>query len=297
MKKQMIIFTVSVFLSFPVFSAETTQPPQNSLTEQVRQNTRLMIRAGVPEEQAVQMVQTMERQQVREEQIVRAQQMVMNANKQGLPVGPMISKAMEGLAKGVSTENTLEAMEQVADRYSLASRHARQLAADEARQEQLRDMIADCLAAGIRDRDLDRIMEQLQQRSRQMSRSQTEEYALATMQNTRTMARMAVKSSVAADVVCAALQNRYTTREMQQLHEQFIHQSRQASPNQVATAYARAISGGDRGGSLGQSGSGDHGSGSGDHGGGSGDHAGGSGGSGGAGGSGNSGGAGGSGKK
>ena len=270
MQKQMIVLIVSVFLSFPVFSAETQQPPDNLLIERVRQNTRQMIRAGVPEDQAMQLIQTMERQQVREEHIIQAQQMVMTAHNQGLPVGPMINKAMEGLAKGVATEETLQAMEKVQNRYSIASRHAMQITANEARREQLRDMIADGLAAGIGNKDLDRIMEQLQQRTRQMSQNQTEEYALATMQNTRTMARLAVNSSAAADVVCAALQNQYSTREMQQLHKQFMLQSRQASPNRVANQYARAIAAGHRGGSLGHSGGGIKGGGSGGSGGGSG---------------------------
>ena len=287
MKKQLIVFIVSVFLSFPVFSAEAQQPPDNPLAEKLRQNTQQMIRAGIPEDQAMQMVQTMQRQQVREQYIVSAQQMIMAAHSQGLPVGPMIDKAMEGLAKGVSAEKTLQAMERVQHRYSIASRHAEQLTSNQARREQLRDMIADSLAAGIRSGDLDRIMENLQQRTRQMSRNQAEEYALVTMQNTRTMARLSVQSSDAADVVCAALQNRYTTREMQQLHEQFMHQSRQASPNRLANQYARAIAGGERGGNLGQSGSGSQSSGgAGGQGGSSGSSGGPGGGAGGSGGSG-----------
>jgi hypothetical protein len=287
MKKEVIVLIVSVFLSFPAFSAETSQPPDNSLNEQVQQNTSAMIRDGVPEDQAKQMVRTMQRQQVREENIVRAQQMVMAAHKKGLPVGPMISKAMEGLAKGVPAEKTLQAMERVQNRYSIASRNAKNLTADKARQTQLRNMIADGLAAGIREDDLDRIMEQLQERTRQMSRNKADEHALATMQNTRTMARLAVQSSSVADVVCAALQNRYSTREMQQLHEQFVHQSHQVSSNRIANQFARAIADGQRGGRLGQSGSGSQtaggnaSGGAGGQGGGSGGSGGGSGGSGG----------------
>jgi hypothetical protein len=199
----------------------------------------------------------------------------------------MISKAMEGLAKGVPAEKTLQAMERVQNRYSIASRNAKNLTADKARQTQLRNMIADGLAAGIREDDLDRIMEQLQERTRQMSRNKADEHALATMQNTRTMARLAVQSSSVADVVCAALQNRYSTREMQQLHEQFVHQSHQVSSNRIANQFARAIADGQRGGRLGQSGSGSQtaggnaSGGAGGQGGGSGGSGGGSGGSGG----------------
>lgn len=256
MKKQTVVAVVSLILSAAAFDAATAQSSGDRLPEQVRQNSQLMVEYGVPEEPAMQMVQAMVQQQVREENIVRAQQMVMNAHRQDLPVEPMISKAMEGLAKGVPSENVLQAMEQVQNRYSVASRHAAQLTAEPADRQRLRNMIADCLTAGIRNEDLDRIMEQLQQRSRQMSRNQAQAYALSVMQNTRTMARMSVRSSAAADVVCAALQNRYSTREMNQLHQQFMRQSQTNSPDQLAAQYARAIAGGERGGNLGKADSG-----------------------------------------
>jgi hypothetical protein len=215
-----------------------------------------MVSVGIPQDQVLQMVRTMNRNRFSNQNMIRAQKTVMETQAKGLPAEPVMNKAMEGLAKNVSEENIVRAMEQVQQRYAIANRHAKQFTENKAGQQQLRNTVADCLSAGINNADLDRIMTQLQQQTRQMTNNQTETYALTTMQTTRTMARMGVQSASAAAVVCEALQNRYSVQEMNQLNQQFMSQAMNMSPNRVANQYAQAIAKGQRGESLGRGGSG-----------------------------------------
>jgi CubicO group peptidase (beta-lactamase class C family) len=142
---------------------------------------------------------------------------------------------------------------------------------------QIGNTIALGLAAGMNQEDVGRIMERLQHRAQEMSGADAEELARGTFMATRTMARLGVSSEATTELVCQALLNRYTAREMEAMRNSFMTRSRNENPTNLAKSYANEVQGGKGAGSLGSSGmggsgmSGGHG-GSGDHGGSGGGH-------------------------
>ncbi|MBC2710316.1 MAG: hypothetical protein HGJ94_04750 [Desulfosarcina sp.] len=287
MKIVHLLFTAFFILSPLSYAADGTDLPIQ-VRDQIETQTREMSAVGVPTDAARNMLTMMHQNRFRAEDIVQAQQVVMNCAKAGLPTEPVMSKAMEGMAKQAKGQSVVSAMEAVRSRHSYGYRMAKALSDDKKSTDTMARAIADSMAARMAVQDMDAIMAQLQIQTRQQTRNQAENLSLQTMQTVRTMARMGVHSADVSDTLCQALQNRYTWREMKQLRHQIAKQTHQASPQQIASQHAGAIG---KGGNANNSGG--DGSGSGAGGSGSGSGAGGSGSGSGAGGSGSGSGAGG----
>ena len=276
----------AIFLNTsPVFCDEVDESLKNMTTQQVRNSTRMMINNGVPGDEAVKMTKLMLEKQYKQEYILRAHEIVMGAKDDGLPVGPIMNKAYEGMAKQAQEKNVIQAMERVQSRYRYASDQAEKITRDQGRQERIRDMIADCNAAGISNDDIGKVAYEFQQRAREMNRDTSEELAEECFKTLRLMARIGVPSEDSSDVVCEALKNRYTARDMNTLRNRFMAQYKDSDPTNLAMQYKTQMQ--NSAGSGDMNGGGDSGSGSsGDSGGSGGGNSGGSSGHGGNGGNG-----------
>lgn len=262
--KSTYLFLVAVLVFSTWGYADEPPPLSTQAQERVRQLTQEMNSQGIPEAQAQRMFTLMHQQRYQERNIVRAQQTIQNAAREDLPTEPLMSKAMEGMAKQVPEEQVIAAMERVRERYSYSYRQARSLSADRKTIEPVAEAIADSLAAGMTDREMDMIMTQLQVRTRQQARNQADDLSLQTMQTVRSMVRLGGKSTDVSDTVCQALQNRYTARNMEQLRHRFADEAQQTGPSQVAHQNAQSFG---RANDSGGKGSGGSGSGGGDAGG------------------------------
>ena len=235
------------------------------------------------------MTRLMLQNRFREEEVLRAHQTVMNARKGGLPVGPVIDKAFEGMTKRAEAGNIVRAMEAVHTRYASAEKFANRITEERSSREQIQNAIAHSFAAGLRERDVQAMTEALQQRARTetMTASKLGPLAVETFTTARDMTRSGVSPGVATEVLSQAIQHRYSAAEMQMMRRSFSNQSRQTSPNTLAEKYAQGIREGATAGSLGAYGTGGASGGSaggGADGGGSGGHGGGGSGGGGGGG-------------
>jgi hypothetical protein len=305
------IHLIAIFFTFCLSSAATADEsrtiPQRTMTR-VQQQTREMQAVGVPEAQAGKMLRQMVQNRYTERSRVRAQQVVMEAAREGLPPEPLMSKAMEGMAKQAREEQVIAAMENVRARYRQAHRLARSLATEEDAVDTLTRDIADGMAAGMKAEDVEAVAARLRTRAREpaQNRAAKDQLAIQTMKTARTMARLGGRSADVSDTLCEAIQNRYTHQEMKQLRQRLRDQSgRGGAHRRVANRHARSIGkgghsergGGDSGGQGGASanggGSGGGGNGGGSGGGGNGGGSGGGGNGGGSGGGGNGGGSGG----
>ena len=318
MKKSLIWALCTLLLSSPLYADEIAAGLPETVNEQIRNNTREMVREGMPEEDAVKMTRSMIEHRFRNENLIQAQEVVKNTYRQGLPPGPVVNKAHEGMAKNVPDGAIVQAMERTRSQYAFGYSRAREFSDSRAQQQRIGKAIAESLAAGLTQADCDRIRDRLRDRKqdqlhdktaeqnqdrvrdRDRDRVDVEALALEAFQTARAMARLGVSSSSTGEVVCQALKNRYSASEMQQLQAQFSNQTRSRSGEQLARRYAAAIEKGNRAGNLGSlSGSGlggsSKGGGTGGSGGSGGGPGGGSGGGGSGGGSGGSGGGGGSG--
>jgi hypothetical protein len=283
---------VLLLMATAAFGADWESQLPAGTSERVRESAREAIRAGVDPDEVAAFTARMAENRFSEQLTVRAHAIIASARRDNLPVDPILGKALEGMAKKVETERTVQAMEAVRSRYAFGFRQAQALASDERQKQVLGRTIAEGLTAGIRQRDIERMAERVQQQDRPMNREQKNELALQSFQTAREMARLGVSSVAVADVVCQALQHQFTAREMSQVRNVFTAEARYGKAETIAQQYGAQIGGGMRAGGLGAAGGA---GGGGSAGAGSGSGAGGGGGSGsgsggGAGGSGGSGG-------
>jgi hypothetical protein len=245
------IFAIVLALFFGVsvaFADEVDEGLSSMASEQVRSCARQMIQLGVDSDHALKMTGNMLINQFREEQILSAQRMIMNASKEGLPVEPLMDKAYEGMTKRVQAEKILQAMEKVRSRYRHAHRRANGLTEEKDERRRIRKIIAQCLAAGLNDKEVETITYKLQERAQEMTKAEARDLAKESFMAARDMRRLGVTSMVATDVVWQALDHRrYDAKDMKAMRHSFIIHMRYTSlATNLARSYANSISRGVR---------------------------------------------------
>jgi len=246
MKTFAIAFAVVFFIVSPALGDGVDEGLSNMATTELKTGTRNMIRAGIDTDDAIGMTQAMLKSHFRQEHAVKAQEIIVRALKEGLPVEPIMNKAHEGIAKRVQHENIIRAMEKVMSRYAFAYEQAGRLTQKEAQRNRIMDQMAECVTAYMADFDIDRLVYQLQYRGREMSKDEAVGLAIETFRATKDMARLHVKSKKATDLVIEALKRHYGTEKMAKMRQSFMNHAGKNSPNTVAEGYLEAITKGKR---------------------------------------------------
>jgi len=255
MKKICLMVCAVLFCASLAFGDEVEESLSTLATEQLKASTRGMILSGIDTDNAIRMTKLMLKNQFSLEQALRAQKAIMNAQKEGLPVEPIMNKAYEGMVKQLQAKNIVQAMERVRSRYAFAHEQARFLTKERSQVRAIGNTIAKTVTAGMDQKDVRGIMDRLQERTQQMTQSQTMELAKETFKAARDMARLGLSSKTTTNLVCLALQNGYTARKMENMRNSFMTQSRSSHPTHLANSYSNAIKGGKSADSLGHSGS------------------------------------------
>jgi hypothetical protein len=281
-----------VFLLASTVFADTVEQSLVQVPVPIKDHTRAMIQKGVPSEDAIKLIQAMIANRFQEGQILKAQAIVLEAQGRELPTKPVINKAFEGMAKQVAPEQTLQAMEAVSSRYAFAFDQARSITKNTEQAERLGNMLAESLAAGLKEQDASQVMSQLQEKSPKMNQDQMDELAAACLVMARDMSRLGVSSTLSSQVIASALSNGLNAANIASMHQSLLAQSQTHSAQAVAQGLAHGQSaqglGGTAGGQSGHGGQGGPGGAGGSGGsGGSGGGGGGGGGAGGGGGGGN----------
>jgi len=282
-----------VFLLASTVFADAVEQSLVQIPAPIKDRTRAMIENGVPSEDAIQLVLAMNANRFKEEQILKAQGIVLEAQRRGLPTKPVINKVFEGMAKQVAPERTLQAMEAVSSRYAFAYDQARSITKNTEQAGQLGNMLAESLAAGLKEQDALQIMSQLQEKSPKMNRDQMDELAAACLAMARDMSRLGVSSDLSSQVISSALSNGLNAASIASMHQSLVAQSQTHSAQSLAQGLAHGAQQGQsaqglggqsgHGGQGGQGGSGGSGGGAGGGGGGAGGGGSGGGGAGGGG--------------
>ena len=282
-----------VFLLASTVFADAVEQSLVQIPAPIKDRTRAMIENGVPSEDAIQLVLAMNANRFKEEQILKAQGIVLEAQRRGLPTKPVINKVFEGMAKQVAPERTLQAMEAVSSRYAFAYDQARSITKNTEQAGQLGNMLAESLAAGLKEQDALQIMSQLQEKSPKMNRDQMDELAAACLAMARDMSRLGVSSNLSSQVISSALSNGLNAASIASMHQSLVAQSQTHSAQALAQGLAHGAQHGQsaqglggqsgHGGQGGQGGSGGSGGGAGGGGGGAGGGGSGGGGAGGGG--------------
>ena len=255
MNKICLMVCAVLFCASLAFGDEVEESLSTLATEQLKASTRGMIQSGIDTDKSIRMTKLMLQNQFSLEQALRAHKTIMNAQKEGLPVEPIMNKAYEGMVKQVQAKNIVQAMERVRTRYAFAYAQARALAKERSQVRAIGNTIAKSFASGMNQKDIQGIMDRIQGRTQQMTQSQTIELAKQSFMTARDMARLGLSSKTTTNLVCLALQKGYTARKMETMRNSFMTQSQSAHPTYLANRYSNAIKGGKSLGSLSFSGS------------------------------------------
>lgn len=251
--KAFYLFIAIFFFLSPLAVAADDTDLSDQVRDQIETQAREMQAMGVPAEAARNMLTMMHRNRFQAETIASARQEVANCAHEGLPAEPLISKAMEGMAKQAGEQQIVMAMQAVHRRYAYANRLAQPLGSDKKTTDTLTNTIADSLSAEMRPADLEAIMAQLQARTRQQTKNQAEALALQTFQTVRTMARLGIRSADVSEIIRQGLQNQYTPQQMRQLRQHITTRDGQASPHQSSGQFSGSSGKGGQGGHSGGS--------------------------------------------
>lgn len=159
MKRMIGIAAILLLLGTTAFGADWEGRLPSGTSERVKASAREAVRAGVDPDEIVSLTAKMEASRFDESLMIRAHEIVMAARQEKLPVEPIMNKALEGIAKRVAAEKTVQAMETVRSRYAMAFQNARSIAAEEKQRQALGKTIAEGLAAGIQQREMVRMTE------------------------------------------------------------------------------------------------------------------------------------------
>src|SRR5690606_8616159 len=152
------------------------------------------------------------------------------AVRDGLPAGPVVNKAYEGMAKGIREQEVVRAMERTRERYSYAYRSARKISGSEAEVKSTGGMIADGMDAGLKEQDAERIVDKIRQRAQGRKLERMHGLARESFRTARVMARYRVPSGVASAALCGSLENFYQAQEMEMLRQSFMRSARYGNP-------------------------------------------------------------------
>lgn len=241
--KKVILVSFFVFICVcPAFGDESDEWLSNMATSsEGKASTSQMIRVGVDSEDAIRLTQAMLEYRFSRENVLRAQKIIMHSHDQELPLEPVMNKAYEGMAKGIQQENIIRAMYNVMARYGFACQQASELTQREDQKKRIMEQIAECVAAGVTDRDAERLVSHLRHSIQEMPKEEADDLTLETFRVVKDMARLRVHSMEASDLALEALKHRYGTREMKRMRKSFMKHARDTTPNTVAECYLIAI--------------------------------------------------------
>jgi hypothetical protein len=228
------------------FADQVDEGLPDTATTEVKAGARHMIRAGIKSEDAVRMTRVMLEHLFSNQNIIRAQEIIMRATREGLPVEPIINKSYEGMAKRVHEANIILAMEKVMKRYAFAYQQACKLTQDKVRRSHIMEEVAECVAAGITENDVDRLVYQLDYRVRETPMDDSEGLATETFRTVKEVARQRVPSMLTADMALYALKNQYDAKKMISMRQSFMKHTRDTSAQTVADVYSDTIRQGKR---------------------------------------------------
>ncbi len=212
--------------------------------EQLKMSTRQMMQAGLKSDDAIKITRSMLQNHFTIENTLRAQQIIMQAHHQGLPIEPLENKAFEGMTKNVKAEKIVRVMEKVLSRYAFAYERAAVLSKQKEQISRLGNTLAAGLAAGLNNQDASEICSMIQDSARNMNNVQQSDLAFETLETARDMARLSVASEAVANVLIPALQKGYRSEEMKSMRASFMAHSRSTSPQNLAKSFSKDIQSG-----------------------------------------------------
>jgi hypothetical protein len=233
-----IVLLIVMLLTAMVHAGE---PPDNESLpdENIRAVEHQLVESGLLQEDAQATIRAMVEARFTEEQMVRASRQITEGGAQGT-ARAIRAKIHEGIAKGVNPETILQATAKVRNRYEVAEKFASKL-----KQAELAGIYADCLAAGLSEKDAQRLTAALQARKSTRGKSESRNLAVETLATARDMVRQGVSSKTTSEVLETALSQDYSEKNMRTIRHALADHSRD-NLEETARHIGAAISQGTR---------------------------------------------------
>ena len=240
MKKKYFAISFILLVSASIASASEPLVANTELISQ--EQAREVLQAQLDKDDMPALLQAMNREAFSHANTVRVQQIIEEAEKEGLPTEPLTDKVYEGIAKTVDEDSIVEAVIRVRHRYAYAYQRAGELAVDADQEKIIAKLIAGAYTAGLTEEECDSIMTALQTRTRSMNRSQAQQLSIETINTARIMAHRDVSSETISDVLITALDKSYQAKEMEEMQHTFMNRTRNGSAEKVAQQFSNDIS-------------------------------------------------------
>jgi uncharacterized membrane protein YgcG len=191
---------------------------------------------GVQAEQALKL-----QHHFQEREMAQIRDMIQSARELGVPVKPVIDKALEGIAKKVSADNIVRAMAHVRDRYAAAQEEAGHLAPDPALRQTMTRTLFQAMTAGLTVENMSAIAANIRNRQQEMAQDERAELARNTFVSARDMVRLGAEPEQVKEILSLALQKRYDPVQMKMLGDKFRHQSLGNDPGAVTGYFLNCL--------------------------------------------------------
>ena len=227
------------------FADEVDKGLPTDTSSKIKESARQVIQLGVEPDTVIKMTKSMISDNFTEQQTISGHELLIKAKSQKIDEESIINKLHEGIAKKVSADSILQAMEKVRARYELANTYTQSMKTDEGQAKVMARQMAECMAAGMDKSSMNQITEMLQQKTKNASRDEASKLSEKTLETARTMARSGVDSKAIVDVMNNALKRNYNSGQMEKLGNTFMAQARGSySASELARAYSDAIKNG-----------------------------------------------------
>lgn len=155
MKNMLILSILFAVQASATFAGEAGLVLGDEASERLKASARQVIQVGVDSEIAGEMTRVLLLNGFNDEQVLRAHAILIKAQRAGLPLQPIVNKAFEGIAKQVSQDTVLIAMDAVLSRYDFAYSRASELSTRSDQKSRLGQALAAGIAAGVSLEDTD----------------------------------------------------------------------------------------------------------------------------------------------
>ncbi len=244
LKKLLISGALAVALSAPAFGATNINTLVNELPPQVRNRAEVMLNIGINSSAVAEMLQNMVQKKINTQTELQIINQVIAAKQQGLPVDPVVEKADEGFAKGVSATKIVQAMQQVRNTYAYAYAQTKKLNIPPQAQKQVATNIANALSAGMTMDEMNQIMTQLREKTKTMNQTQAQALAVNATATAATFVMYGAPGTQAASTVTNALKNNMTPHQLEQIRTMFMQAATSTDPTTVVNHINSSVTNG-----------------------------------------------------
>jgi hypothetical protein len=224
-------------------TADTAQS-QIAFTQNIESGIKAMVHAGLGQDDARQLTQSMIQAKIQETNILQSQDLIISHLQKGLPIQPVINKAFEGVAKKASGTTIVQAMKTVAMRQEKAISLASKLTQSRNQKMSFQHAIVSGLTGGIKEEDMEKFVDHVALKAAAVNKRNRSFYISECLLTARDLARRGVPSTIAVTSVQQVTERGVEASEMQSMrHALSLHPS--LSPAQtLEKEYSNALQAG-----------------------------------------------------